>query len=95
MTMTQYELDHIDERADKEILELISCAVSMRRLLHKPIPERLKKRLSECLHNYDKYIPEGYVCLVMVEADTDEDGQYVKGGKIQCHAVLERKENVQ
>lgn len=87
MPTTPYELEHIDERADKEILELITCAVVKYQVTRKRVPMKLRKKHMMAIKRYCDHLEDGSQLQLDVSVEKGPDGKPIKGGYIRCRAI--------
>lgn len=91
--MTQRELDTIDERADKEIFELLCCAMTKCFVNGDRPTGRLARKHHEARKRFERSLPRGTRYVVDCEVEQDGSGHPKPGGYITCRIVTMDEES--
>ena len=91
--MTQRELDTIDERADKEIFELLCCAMTKCFVNGLRPSGRLARKHHEARRRFERSLPRGTRYFVDCEVERDAEGDPMPGGYISCRVITMDEES--
>lgn len=85
--MTQHELDTIDERADREILELLCCAMTKCHINGRRPSRRLQRKYDAARIRFDNSLPAGVRYVIDCRIEQNRNGKPKRGGRISCKIV--------
>ena len=85
--MTQHELDTIDERADREIFELLCCAMTKCHINNRKPSKRLRRKYDEARMRFDNTLPPGTRYVIDCRVEHNRLGRPKRDGRITCRII--------